>query len=73
MDNADWTKQGIVFYGGSRDGELAAVFPARLASMNCEQTIEGEGFVELYERTDRAHDGNTVFRFAGRRRDLEDD
>lgn len=70
-ESADWTKRGIVFYGGSQDGKQVDVFPAQ-ASMNFGNEIAGEDLVELYERTSEAHEGRTIFRFVERRQDLED-
>lgn len=68
---ADWSKRGIVFYGGSRDGQLLDLFPTG-ASFNLSHTIAGQGIVELYGRTGHAKDGRTIFRYAERRADLKD-
>lgn len=72
MTEADWTARGIVFYGGSRDGETLEVFAAA-DSLNLEKVLDGDAFVELYARTSEARDGRTVYRFVERRRDLEGD
>lgn len=69
--SADWSKRGIVLYGGSQDGKQLSVFPAS-ASMNLASDVAGEETVEVYERTSEAKDGHTIFRFVERRRDLED-
>lgn len=69
-EKADWTKPGIVFFGGSRDGEVHDLTPAD-GSMNLANDIEGEETIEMYERTEEAKDGRTVFRYTGRRQDLE--
>lgn len=68
---ADWSRRGIVFYGGSRDGQqLPNLFPTG-ASLNLSRTIAGQDIVEIYARTDQAKDGRTIFRCVDHQRDLQ--
>ncbi len=63
---ADWTKRGITFFGGSRDGEDLDMVPAR-ASISLSNTLGGEEFTETYERTAQTRDGRIVFRYVERK------
>jgi hypothetical protein len=71
-EQADWTKRGVVFYGGSMDGKLADVFPAEASLSMCNE-VAGKEIYEEYARTDEASDSRTIFRFVRARPDLEDD
>jgi hypothetical protein len=63
MESADWSQPGVIFYGGAHDGRHSPAFPKRLPLINLAKTVAGVELVELYERTEEAFKGHTIYRW----------